>query len=1095
MPTHFFSLTILTQNFADETHLAEALNFHEISRFHTNLERATLDVRVNAEQILKDIYPTALHTRLAVPDNTIEVKEIFVEVAPPKKSSVWRDKINLRFHVLEFAPREDGYLRAYVPALGILVLTKKANDFEEKIRQEILSTLSRDGYTKSLQFLRRLENVESVSVRTEELAVQLPTTKQRAVAEEKDETEEKSVLKEIGTDLTKIKLKAAYEGEKQIEIIAEILRAKQKSGVLLVGAAGVGKTAIFHELVTRRKQLGFPNETEFWATGGARLIAGQAGFGMWQQRCQKLIDEAKKREAILHLGNLIELLEVGKSLSSTQGIASFLRPKIARGEIRVVVECTPEQIPVLERRDPNLLAAFQQIKIEEPSAATTLKILESVAHEFTVEPQNRKIDSEAIKTAAAIHRRYSNYSAMPGKPARFLRNLLSSLEYDDALTPQTVYKSFSAETGLPEILLNDELNLDLAATSKFFAERVIGQDEAVRLVTELIATVKAKLTRPRKPVASLLFIGPTGVGKTELTKALAEFFFSDKARMARFDMSEFSNALSVQRLIGGTGESEGLLTAKVREQPFSVVLFDEFEKAHHSFFDLLLQILGEGRLTDARGRMADFTNSIIVMTSNLGASEFQRGKSGFTQNARARQAATKHFTSAVREFLRPEIFNRIDRIVPFAPLDEKTVLKIAALEIEKLTRRDGLRLRPVKLAIGKDVLNHLAKNGYDIRYGARPLKRTVERELLAPLATELNLRAVEEKLSVACGVTKDGKLTLEFVAEGEPKKRASGTSAVLATQAARVAELRRKTRKFSSSYRLTELSDELYQIARLQSLELRSKWLSDEDKERIGRKSKIEKFLENLKTFAVSVNDIENEILLEIYGKATAQNRNFSVELEAQEAALRNFSLELLALQYLRPNEVKFSLFSENAAALFRLARIYQKCVKENGGEIRRAAAFTSQKQPDQPSAAEKKQLFDREVWRKEIGDGDAAKRFFADAPAETIGILIEVEAELALPRFGAENGLHRFAQGNRNDRVLFNSTEAAFEKFQLPDELAKRDSIKFQFERRIYDLSQKQVKDLLLEKTFSLESADLPEIVAIAIKENLLVMAVNLIE
>src|SRR5215213_3750783 len=371
-----------------------------------------------------------------------------------------------------------------------------------------------------------------------------------------------------------------------------------------------------------------------------------------------------------------------------QGIASFLRPKIARGELLTVVECTPEQLPVLERRDPNLLGAFQQIVIEEPDRQTGLKILESVAKEFAEmkNEQDRRTESEAVKTIDAVHRRFSTYSAFPGRPVRFLRNLFQELSADEPLSRQKVFRAFSDETGLPEMLLNDEIALDSAATEKFFAERVVGQTDAVKLVTNLIATVKAKLTRPRKPVASLLFIGPTGVGKTELTKALAEFFFSDRERLIRFDMSEFSNALSVQRLIGGTGEGEGQLTAKVREQPFSVVLLDEFEKAHHSFFDLLLQMLGEGRLTDSVGRVADFTNSIIVMTSNLGASEFQRGKSGFMRNARERQTAVKHFEAAVKSFLRPEIYNRLDRIVPFAPLDEKTVLRIAGLEIEKLRR-------------------------------------------------------------------------------------------------------------------------------------------------------------------------------------------------------------------------------------------------------------------------------------------------------------------------------------------------------------------------------------------------------------------------
>lgn len=1086
MPTHFFSLTTLIQHFEDETFLAENVNFHEISRFHTKEDAAVFDARLNAEQILKDADANSLHTR--IPPAAIEIKEITLEIAPPKKTEVWRDKINLRFHVLQTA-REDGYLSAYVPALEIAVLSKKEKDFEEKIRKEILSALKRDGYLKSLQNLRWLERVEKVSLQTEELAVTLPTTKQRAVAEEKDDPEEKSVLAETGTNLTLIGLRRAYETEKQVETLAEIFKAKQKSSVLLVGASGVGKTAVFHELVRRRVEFDLA-ENEFWATSGARLIAGQTGFGMWQERSAKLIAEAKKRNAILHLGNLIELLEVGKSLSSTQGIASFLRPKIARGEIVTVVECTPEQIPILERRDPNLLSAFQQIVIEEPDRQTGLKILESVAKEFArvKNEKDRQTEVEAIKTVDAVHRRFSTYSAFPGKPVRFLRNLFQELRANEPLAPQKVFRAFSNETGLPEMLLNDAIALDSPETEKFFAGRVIGQTEAVGLVTNLIATVKAKLTRPRKPIASLLFIGPTGVGKTELTKALAEFFFSDPERLIRFDMSEFSNPLSVQRLIGGTGEAEGQLTAKVREQPFSVVLLDEFEKAHHSFFDLLLQMLGEGRLTDSAGRVADFTNSIIVMTSNLGASEFQRGKSGFMRNSRERQTAVKHFDAAVKSFLRPEIYNRLDRIVPFAPLDEKTVLRIAELEIRKLKRRDGLRFRPVKLEIENEVLNYLAETGYDIRYGARPLKRAVERELLAPLSTELNLRPADEKLTISSHL-ENGSIALEFVAENEPRKR-SAVNNVLAAQAERIAVLRRKMQKFLASYKLTELSDELYQIARLQAIQLRGKWVSEEDRERIERQPKIERFLENVRDFGEKVNKFEDEILLEIYGKAAGENQKYAAAIEENETAVQNFLLELLSLQYPKPDEIKLTFFSENQTAMFRLLRLYFGYFKEFNCEIKRVLIFTPEKQPDQE--AEKTLLFDREVWRREIFE---IEKFTKNLPAGTVGVLLEIEGTLALPRLGAESGIHRFAAGIKNDRVLTGATEAAFEKFRLSEDLARRDSVKFQTERRVYDSTKPEMKDLILNKTFSLESVDLQEVFVKAIEENLKKTAENLIE
>jgi MoxR-like ATPase len=701
--------------------------------------------------------------------------------------------------------------------------------------------------------------------------------------------------------------------------------------------------------------------------------------------------------------------------------------------------------------------------------------------------RDRKIEADGVEAVDAVHRRFSTYSAFPGRPVRFLRNLFQELGPAEPLSPRRVYRAFSNETGLPEMLLDDAVALDSKEPEKFFAARVIGQPDAVELVAALIATVKARLTRPRKPIASLLFIGPTGVGKTELTKALAEFFFSDPGRLIRFDMSEFSNELAVQRLIGGTGEKEGQLTAKVREQPFSVVLLDEFEKAHHSFFDLLLQMLGEGRLTDSAGRVADFTNSIIVMTSNLGASEFQRGKSGFTRNARERRTAIRHFDAAVKNFLRPEIYNRLDRVVPFAPLDEKTVTEIAELEIEKLRRRDGLRFRPVKLEIEDAVRQRLTQAGYDVRYGARPLKRTIERELLAPLSAELNRRAADEKLAVTARL-KNGAVALEFVGENESKKR-SQIGTALAAQAERIAELRRRMQKFLASYKLTELSDELYQIARLQAIRRRGKWISDEDRERIERQPKIENFLESARRFGAGVNEFEDEILLEIYGKTAGENQKYIARIEDGERTMETFLLELLSLQYAKPDAIKLTFFSESPGALDSLLRLFAGYFERFSLAVNRLMIFAPEKQSG--PEAERTSLFDREVRRREITKFD---KFPLGLPSNALGVLLEIEGALALPRLGAESGIHRFAAGFKNSRVLVGATEAAFEKFQLSEDLAKRDSVKFQTERRTYDAAQKQVKDLMLNKTFSLEDAGLQEVFNKAIEENLKKIAENLI-
>src|SRR5262249_17300336 len=340
--------------------------------------------------------------------------------------------------------------------------------------------------------------------------------------------------------------------------------------------------------------------------------------------------------------------------------------------------------------------------------------------------------------------------------------------------------------------------------------------EAVGIIVNLLAMVKAELVRPRRPIASLLFIGPTGVGKTEMAKSLAEFLFHSRNRIVRFDMSEYADPIAVRRLIGGSYEKEGLLTAKVREQPFAVVLLDEFEKADPSFFDLLLQVLGEGRLTDAMGRVADFSNSVVIMTSNLGAQSFGRGISGFAEARMTREAASRHFTNAVRDHLRPEMFNRIDRIIPFSPLDEQTVLKIAAREIELIKMRDGFRFRGVNLRLEDGVVKHLAHRGYDARYGARPLKRAIERELLTPLAEELNQRPVEDAIQITISFDenrlkfKTGKTTDQ---NGSSVMSADQTLVSFALQ---WSNLRRQSQALERSSTARNIHNEIFALERLE---------------------------------------------------------------------------------------------------------------------------------------------------------------------------------------------------------------------------------------------------------------------------------------
>ncbi|MCE9577491.1 MAG: AAA family ATPase [Deltaproteobacteria bacterium] len=472
-----------------------------------------------------------------------------------------------------------------------------------------------------------------------------------------------------------------------------LLAGRERLSVLVLGDEGVGKTALVRAWADQ------PGRRALWVTSTAQLVAGASGLGQWQERIAGVLAAAELLDAALYLDDFDGLFAERPEEGGFH-LAQVLRRWVTGNRVRLLGELTPAALDRAERREVSLLGAMTRLKLEPLDAAVTDQVCRAlVATWAQTQPQRPTVDPDAVPVVIELARRYLPYRAFPGKAVRFLEELRAVHDGERAidgaprrLGVEETYDGFALVTGIPAFLLRDDRALLVDAVIARFRARLVGQDEAVRRVAETICIVKARLQPADRPLATFLFVGPTGIGKTELAKSLAHLLFGAEDRMVRFDMSEYTDPWAAERLIRGSGQGDGLLTARVREQPFCVVLLDEIEKAHPAVFDLLLQVTGEGRLTDARGRTTYFHNAIIILTSNLGT---RGGKAALGIAAgdiadRDRQAELERYRSAVAGAFRPELIGRIDRVIAFHRLGREEVARVARLALARLGERRGL---------------------------------------------------------------------------------------------------------------------------------------------------------------------------------------------------------------------------------------------------------------------------------------------------------------------------------------------------------------------------------------------------------------------
>jgi ATP-dependent Clp protease ATP-binding subunit ClpC len=505
------------------------------------------------------------------------------------------------------------------------------------------------------------------------------------------------------------------------------------SNVLLVGEQGSGKTSLLLEAVRKVEKI-TTEEPRYarrhWLTRGARLVAGMRYLGEWEERLEAVIGELSDIDGVLCLESLQEAVQTG-GRGPESSIAAFLTPYLERGEMVIVAEATPRELEACRRLLPSFVDLFHTLNLAEFRQSEALAVLGEVTAELNAR-YRVQADPGVTGECYRLHKRFLPYHSFPGKASHFLHQL-----YDESqrtltmIDREAAVTRFSRETGLPQRLLRDEEALPVSEIQAFFEQRVIGQPAACAEATSLVSTFKAGLNDPERPLGVLLFCGPTGVGKTEMAKAISECFFGagdDKERMVRLDMSEYGGPGAAYRLMGSQSRPSELVR-RVREQPFTVVLLDEFEKAHPDVFDLLLGVFDEGRLTDPWGRLTTFRSAVIIMTSNLGVSSL--GPIGINQSR------APSYKAEVMSFFRPEFFNRIDAVVSFGPLTPQSIRNITELELKAVSQREGVARRGLSLRWTPAVLDHLASLGYDARYGARPLKRAIEEHIVVPMARYL----------------------------------------------------------------------------------------------------------------------------------------------------------------------------------------------------------------------------------------------------------------------------------------------------------------------------------------------------------------------
>ena len=617
-------------------------------------------------------------------------------------------------------------------------------------------------------------------------------------------------LEKYGRDLTELarqgKLDPVIGRDDEIKRVMQILTRRTKNNPVVIGEAGVGKTAIAEGLAQKIAAGDVPDslkEKRVVALDMASLVAGSKFRGEFEERLKAVMDEIRQAsgEIILFIDEMHTVVGAGGAEGAIDA-SNMLKPALARGELQCVGATTLDEYRQHIEKDKALERRLQPVFIGEPSLESTIEMLRALRPRYEAHHKIR-IDDSALEAAARLSQRYVSDRFLPDKAIDLIDEAASKLRIDEESKPpniraldeqikhleeeeeaasqrgdfqhaaelrsqrlqleperdeaegewrkekridsvvdeEDIAELISKWTGIPVSRMMEGEAEKLLHMEERLHERIVNQEEAVSAISEAIRRGRAGLKDPRRPIGSFIFLGPTGVGKTEVARALAQFLFDDEDAMVRLDMSEYMEKHTVSRLIGAPPgyvgyEEAGQLTEAVRRRPFRVILLDEIEKAHPDVFNVLLQIMEDGRLTDGHGRTVHFENTVVIMTSNLGTQEFQRQAIGFSRQEKSEQQRLRStIESALKQTFRPEFLNRIDDIIIFQPLTEEHLKRIVALLVLEVEKR--LADRNIELELGDEAKSWLLREGYEPAYGARPLRRAIQRYVENPLSSRI----------------------------------------------------------------------------------------------------------------------------------------------------------------------------------------------------------------------------------------------------------------------------------------------------------------------------------------------------------------------